>query len=119
MRIYGLLAEFGDANALVSAARQAHDAGYRRMDAYSPFPIEGLSKAIGFHKTRLPFLVLLGGLLGCISGYALQYWTAAIDYPLNVGGRPYHSWPAFVPVTFELTILGASLFAVIGMLALN
>jgi hypothetical protein len=117
--IYGLLAEFGDANTLVTAARQVHEAGYRDMDAYSPFPIEELAEALGFRKTRLPFLVLLGGVLGGVGGYLMQYWTATESYPLNVGGRPFHSWPSFIPVTFELTILGAALFAVFGMLALN
>src|ERR1051325_1233993 len=117
--IYGLLAEFFDANALVAAPRPAHEASFRRMYAYAPFPIEELADALGFHKTRLPLLVLLGGVLGGVSGYLMEYWTATTSYPLNVGGRPLHSWPAFIPVTFELTILGAALFAVLGMLALN
>lgn len=117
--IYGLLAEFDNAQALVTATRQAHEQGFRRMDAFSPFPIEGLSEALGFTKTRLPLLVLIGGILGGLSGYFLQYYTAVISYPINVGGRPLNSWPAFIPITFELTILGAALFAVLGMLALN
>ncbi len=117
--IYGLLAEFDDANALVAATRRVHEAGYRSMDAYSPFPIEELAAALGLHKTHLPLLVLMGGLIGGVGGYLLQSWTATTSYPLNVGGRPLHSWPAFIPVTFELTILGAALFAVLGMLALN
>jgi hypothetical protein len=117
--IYGLLAEFGDAQALMTATRRAHESGFRKMDAYSPFPIEGLAEALGARPTRLPYLVLLGGLLGGLGGYLLQYWTAVHSYPINVGGRPMHSWPAFVPVTFELTILGAALFAVLGMLAIN
>ena len=117
--IYGLLAEFGAAEALVAAARRSREAGYRQMDAYSPFPIEELTEALGIRKTRLPLLVLLGGVLGGVGGYLLQYWTATVSYPLNVGGRPLHSWPAFIPVAFELTILGAALFAVLGMLALN
>jgi hypothetical protein len=116
--IFGLLAEFDQAHVLVEATRRAHEAGYRRLDAYSPFPIEALTEALGLRKTRLPLLVLLGGLLGGMGGYALQVWTAT-TYPFNVGGRPLHSWPAFVPVTFELAILGAALFAVLGMLALN
>ena len=117
--IYGLMAEFDDANSLVAATERAHDEGYRRMDAYSPFPIEELHEALGSRHTRLPLIVLIGGLCGCIGGYALQYWSSVIAYPLNIGGKPLHSWPAFIPVTFECTILGASLFAVLGMLALN
>jgi ActD protein len=117
--IYGLLAEFEDPNALVAATARAHREGYRRMDAYSPFPIEELHDAIGGHHTRLPLIVLIGGLFGGIGGYSLQYWVSAIAYPLNVGGRPYHSWPSFIPVTFECTILVAALSAVLGMLALN
>jgi hypothetical protein len=117
--IYGLLAEFEDPAALVEATERAHAAGYRRLDAYSPFPIEELHHALGDPPSRLPLIVLLGGLAGCIGGYALQYWVSAIAYPLNVGGRPFHSWPAFIPVTFECTILVAALSAVLGMLALN
>lgn len=117
--IYGVLAEFDDPNALVAAAHRAHHEGYRCVDAYSPFPIEELHEALGAHQTRLPLIVLIGGLVGCIGGYFLQYWVAAIAYPVNVGGRPFHSWPAFIPVTFECTILAAALAAVFGMLALN
>ena len=113
------MAEFDDANALVAATRRAHDEGYRRMDAYSPFPIEELHEALGSHHSQLPLIVLIGGLCGCVGGYALQYWAAAIAYPLNVGGRPFNSWPSFIPVTFECTILVAALSAVLGMLALN
>jgi hypothetical protein len=118
-RPYGLIAEFDDPGALVAATAKARDAGYRRMDAYSPFPIEELHEAMGAHHSRLPLIVLIGGLVGCISGFALQYWVSVIAYPVNVGGRPFNSWPAFIPVTFECTILGASLAAVLGMLALN
>jgi len=117
--IYGLMAEFDDPNALVAATSRAYREGYRRMDAYSPFPIEELHEALGGHHTRLPLIVLIGGILGCIGGYALQYWVSAVAYPINVGGRPYHSWPAFIPVTFECTILAAALSAVLGMVALN
>src|SRR5438477_4705919 len=117
--LYGLMAEFDDPNAIVVAARRAYTEGYRRMNAYSPFPIEELSEAIGFHHNRLPLIVLIGGILGGLSGYLLQYYTAVIDYPINIGGRPLHSWPAFIPITFEMTVLGAALFAVLGMLALN
>ena len=118
-KIHGLMAEFDDANALVLAAASAHDAGYRRMDAYSPFPIEELHDALGSHPSRLPLIVLIGGLVGCVAGFLLQYWASAIASPINVGGRPFNSWPAFIPVTFECTILGAALSAVLGMLALN
>jgi Alternative complex III, ActD subunit len=117
--IYGLLAEFENPTALFQAAERARAEGYRRMDAYSPFPIEGLAEALGHRSMRLPLVVLVGGILGCLGGYFLQYYSAVISYPINVGGRPLHSWPAFIPVTFEMTILGAALFAVLGMLGLN
>jgi hypothetical protein len=117
--IYGLLAEFTDVNQLLGAVRAARRAGYRNVDAYTPFPSEELAEALGAHDRWLPLLVLAGGIAGGLGGYLLQYWTSAVDYPLNIGGRPFHSWPAFVPVTFECTVLGASLVAVLGMLALN
>ena len=117
--IYGVMAEFGDPNALVAATYRAHYEGYRRMDAYSPFPIEELHEALDAHHTRLPLIVLLGGVFGGIGGYLLQYWSAAIAYPINVAGKPFNAWPMFIPVTFECTILGAALAAVLGMLALN
>jgi hypothetical protein len=117
--LYGLLAEFDDASALVAAAHRVREEGYTRTDGYSPFPIEELAEALGARHTRLPLLVLIGGLTGCVGGYLLQAWPAVFGYPMNVGGRPDHSWPAFVPVTFELTILAAALTAVLGMLALN
>ncbi len=117
--IYGLMAEFETSHALVEAARRAHHEGYRKMDAYSPVPIEELHDALHMHDNRLPKLVLAGGILGGLGGYGLQYYVAAIAYPLNVGGRPLHSWPMFIPVTFETTILAAALSAVLGMLALN
>lgn len=117
--IHGLVAEFSEPGELVAAARRTHAAGYRRFDCYTPFPIEELAEAMGHHGSRLPLLVLLGGIIGGLAGFALCYWTSVIDYPLIVGGRPFNSWPAFIPVTFECTILGASLTAVLGMLALN
>ena len=117
--IYGLLAEFDNAQSLVTATRQAHEKGYRHMDAFSPFPVEGLAEALGFHKTRMPLLVLICAILGGLGGYFMQYYTAVISYPINVGGRPFHSWPMFIPITFEMTILGGALGAVLGMLALN
>ena len=117
--VHGLMAEFENPNALVAAAYRAHAEGYRRMDAYTPFPIEELHEALGSHHTRLPLIVLLGGVVGCIGGYLLQYWTNAVDYPVNVAGKPFNAWPMFIPVTFECTILGAAFAAVLGMLALN
>jgi hypothetical protein len=117
--IYGLMAEFDDPTSLVTATERAHHEGYRCMDAYSPFPIEELHEALGSRHTRLPLIVLIGGLVGCIGGYALEYWSSVIAYPLNIGGKPLHSWPAFIPVTFECTILAAALSCVLGMLALN
>jgi hypothetical protein len=117
--LYGLAAEFDDPTALVHAARRAYEEGYRRMDAYSPFPIEELSEAIGFHHSRLPLLVLIGGILGCLGGFFMQYYIAVTYYPINIGGKPFNSWPAFIPVTFECTVLLAALTAVFGMLALN
>ena len=118
-RLYGLMAEFEDPNALVDAAKKTYDEGYRKMDAYSPFPIEELHDAIGFHHTKLPLIVLIGGITGCIGGLLLQYWVSVIAYPINIGGKPLASWPSFIPVTFECTILLAALSAVFGMLALN
>src|SRR5437763_5460389 len=118
-RIYGLMAEFEDATALVAATERAHAAGYTRMDAYSPFPIEELHHAMGSPHSKLPLIVLIGGIVGCLGGFFLQYWASAIAYPVNIGGRPLNSWPAFIPVTFECTILVAALSAVLGMLALN
>ena len=117
--IYGVIAEFDNPSDAVAAARRAYEEGYRRMDAYSPYPIEALSEAIGFHKSRLPLIVLIGGIVGCLGGYLMQYWMNAYDYALNVGGKPQHSWPAFIPITFETTVLGAALAAIFGMLALN
>ena len=117
--IYGLLAEFETAADIVRAARAAHEEGYRRMDAYSPFPVEGLSEAVGFHKDRVALVCLVGGLLGLATAYVLQFWINTINYPINVGGRPFHSWPSFVVVSFELTVLFGGIAAAVGMLAMN
>jgi Protein of unknown function (DUF3341) len=116
---YGLMAEFDSPSAVVAAARRIYEAGYRRINAYSPFPIEELSEAIGFHRDNVALGTLIGGVLGALGGFALQYWTSAIDYPLNVGGRPLLSLPAFIPVTFECTILLASFGAFIGNLLMS
>lgn len=117
--IYGLMAEFDNPTALLHAAEKTFAAGYRQIDAYSPFPIEELADAIGFPKTRVPLIVLTGGIMGGLSAFALQYWCSAISYPIVVAGRPFNSWPSFVIPCFELTILFASLAGVFGMLALN
>lgn len=117
--VYGLLAEFEEGEALLEAARRAHAAGYRQMNGYSPFPVHGLSQALGQRPTRLPLLVLIGGIVGGVAGYFMLYYASVVSYPINVGGRPLHSWPAFIPITFEMTVLGAALTAFLGMLALN
>jgi hypothetical protein len=117
--VYGLMAEFDSATDLVAAAHRTREAGYKKMDAYSPFPVEGLAEAVGFHHDEVALVVLIGGLIGGLSGYGMQYWISAISYPLNIGGKPYHSWPSFIIVTFEMTILFAGIAAVFGMLALN
>jgi hypothetical protein len=117
--VYGLMAEFEDPNALVAATYRAHYEGYRDMDAYSPFPIEELHEALGAPHTRLPLIVLIGGILGGLGGYGLQYWANALEYPLNLAGKPSNAWPMFIPVTFECVILGAAFAAVLGMLGLN
>jgi hypothetical protein len=117
--IYGLVAEFDDPTSLVAAARKCRDAGYRKMDAYSPFPIHELTEALGFRRTRLPLLVLVGGLTGTATALLMQWFSAVVHYPINVGGRPLASWPAFIPITFELTILFASFATVLGMLGMN
>ena len=116
---YGLMAEFDSPSAIVAAARRTYEAGYRRINAYSPFPIEELSEAIGFHRDYVALCTLICGILGALGGFMLQYWTAAIDYPLNVGGRPLLSLPAFIPITFESTVLLAAFGAFIGNLLMN
>jgi hypothetical protein len=117
--LYGLMTMFDNPDDLVSAAQKTYDAGYRKMDAYSPFPIHGLAEAVGYRKRILPWIVLAGGILGCVAEFTLQYWVSVEAMPVNIGGRPLNSWPAFIPVTFECTILGAALSAILGMLALN
>jgi len=117
--LHGVMGEFETPEQLLSAAKKARAAGYKHVDAYTPFPIEGLAQAIGFRWTAVPLITLIGGIGGGLTGFGMQYWCAAISYPINIAGRPLNSWPAFIPVTFELTVLGASIFAVVGMLALN
>jgi hypothetical protein len=118
-KLYGLLAEYKSPEALIEAAQRAYARGYRRMDGYSPVPVEGLAEALGFHRNRLPLIVLIGGILGGTGAFLMMWFSAAINYPLNVGGRPLLSWPAFVPIMFELTILAAAFATVFGMLGLN
>src|SRR5580704_16177377 len=117
--IYGVLGEFETEHQLIHAAERAREVGYRRIEGYTPFPVEGLSEALGLKRNQVPLICLIGGLTGGLGGFFFQYWVAVIAYPLNIAGRPLNSWPAFIPVTFELTILGAALSAVLGMLALN
>jgi hypothetical protein len=118
-KLYGVMAQFDSPSNLVAAAREAYAAGYRQINGYSPFPIEELSDAIGFKRTTLPLIVLAGGIIGAVGGFFMQYWMEVIDYPINVGGKPFNSWPAFIPITFECTVLAAAFAAVFGMLALN
>ncbi|WP_292935087.1 DUF3341 domain-containing protein [Noviherbaspirillum sp.] len=117
--LYGLIAEFRTGDALLEAARRARDEGYSAVEAYAPYPVEGIAEAVGFRRQRVPLFALLGGIVGAAGGYFLQWYSAVIDYPINVGGRPLHSWPSFIPSTFELAILSAALAAVFGMLFAN
>ena len=117
--IFGYLSEFETPAELVHAAERVHGDGYRKIDVYSPFPIEAATEAIGFHKTRLSLIVLIGGLTGLCTAFGMQYWISAIDYPINVGGRPFDSWPAFIVVCFELTVLFSAISAFLSMFALN
>jgi hypothetical protein len=119
LTVYGLMAEFDGPEALIEATRRTHEAGYRQIDAYTPFPVHGLAEAMEFSDPRLPWGIFIFGVVGAGAGYLLQYWVSVYAYPHNVGGRPLHSWPTNVPVTFECMILFAALFAVFGMLALN
>ena len=116
---YGVVGEFVTEHELIHAAEKAREAGYRRYEAYAPFPVEGLSEAMGLKRNKVPLITLIGGLCGGLGGFFFQYWCNVYSYPQNIAGRPLNSWPAFIPVTFELTVLGASLSAVFGMLALN
>src|SRR5687767_11854481 len=117
--VYGLIAEFEHAPDVVSASRRAREAGYRRMDAYSPFPVEGLSEALGFRDHWVPWIMLIGGAIGGLGGFGFLTWTSVLDYPLNVGGRPLFGWPSWVPITFECTVLLSALAGIVGMFGLN
>ncbi len=117
--IYGLMAEFETAGEVLQAATRAYQAGYRAMDAYTPYPVEGMPKALGLTRSRIPSMVLIAGILGGAVGFFMQFWSMAVDYPFNVGGRPYNSWPVFIPITFEVLVLVASFAAFFGMLFLN
>jgi hypothetical protein len=118
-QLYGLMAEFENEHQLLEAARRVHAEGYRSTDAYSPFPIEGLYHAMGRRGTAVPLIVFTTGAIFCLGGFFMQWFAMAVDYPLNIGGRPLNSWPAFIPITFELTVLGSALAAMIGLFALN
>ena len=118
-RTWGVLGEFETPDELLHAARRAREAGYRSMDAYTPFPIHGLSDAMGFRPTKLPLIVLAGGLMGGAAALGMMWFSATIHYPINVAGKPFASWPMFIPITFELTVLCAALSAVFGMLGMN
>lgn len=116
---WGVMAQFATPEDVLEAADKAFAAGYRKMDAYSPHPIEGLAEAMGKARTRIPFLVLMAGLTGLCAGFGLEYFTSVIDYPMNIGGRPLNSIPSFVPVAYECTILFSALMSALGMLAIN
>ncbi len=117
--LHGIMAEFAQPEQLLAATRAAYQAGYRKMDAYTPYAVEGVAEALGFTHTKVPLITLLGGITGALTAYGMQWYSAVVDYPLNVGGRPLHSWPAFIPITFELTVLFAAIAGLIGMLWLN
>ena len=115
---YGVMAEFEDPTSLVNAARTAYEMGFRKLDAYTPFPIEELNDVLHLHKNKLPLIVLCGGVMGALTGYLLQYFVTVIYFPINVAGRPLHSWPSYIVITFELTILFGALATVLGLLGL-
>ena len=117
--LYGLMAEFHAPEEIVKAADAVYAAGYRKVDAYTPYPMEEVLDALHLHRTHVPKLALAGGLLGMAGGWALQYWSSVVEYPMNIGGRPFNSWPAFIVPTFETTVLGAAFATVFGMLLLN
>ena len=116
--VYALMAEFADPDALVAAARETR-AAFRDVDAYAPYSVEGLPEALGFVRDRVALIALIGGIAGGLGTYFLQWYTAVFDYPINSGGRPLHSWPSFIPATFEVTVLAAALALFFGLWALN
>ncbi len=117
--IYGVMAEFETPQAVLEAVRRARQEGYTEMDAYTPYPVEGLAEELGLERNRVPFVVLVAGLVGAAAGFFMQYWSMAVDYPFNVGGRPHNSWPVFIPIAFEVMVLVASFAALLGMFFLN
>jgi hypothetical protein len=117
--LHGYIAEFERAEDVLDAARRTYDAGYRKVDAYSPFPVDGLPEALGFHDHWVPLIMLIGGLIGCIGGFSFLYYCTVVSYPLNIGGRPLFSWPYWIPITFEFTVLFSALSGVVGMFMLN
>jgi hypothetical protein len=118
-KLYGVVAEFDEAREVVEAAKRAYAQGYRCMDAYTPFPVEDLADALGHDPKRVPLIVFTGGVVGAVGGYFMEWYSMTVDYPINVGGRQFNSWPAYIPITFELMVLCASIAAIVGMLALN
>jgi hypothetical protein len=117
--VYGLMAEFLRPDDLIEATQHAFDRGYRMMEAYTPFPVDGLAEALGFHRNRIPAVVFIGGLTGGVCAFFMQWFSAVVHYPIDVGGRPFNSWPAFIPITFEVTVLAAAFSAVLGMFYFN
>ena len=117
--LFALMAEFDTAEQLLRATRRAAADGYRRLEAYSPFPVEGLSDALGFHSQAIPLIGLCGGIAGAATGFAMQFVIHVAWLPINVGGRPLDSWPSFVPVTFEMAVLFAALSMLAGLLIMN
>ena len=116
---FGLMAEFTHEEDFINATRKVRDEGYKKLDAYSPYPIEEIIDILHLHKNKLPLIVLIGGIMGGVGCYFMEYFASVIHYPMNIGGRPLHSWPSFLPPAYEITILGAAIAAVVGMLALN
>lgn len=117
--VFGITAEFEDAPHIIAAANKTREAGYKKIDAYVPFPVEGLSDALGQRDHYVIHIMLAGGFIGALTGFGLQYWTTLLEYPLNIGGRPLYAWPSWIPITFECTVLFAALSGIFGMFAIN